>query len=79
VRRRRSAARLDRRGRSRRRRHRRRAHTQPFRAVVTADTNLKAALDGIVSSHTRVAMVVDADDRYLGMLTVDDLAEGIVA
>jgi osmoprotectant transport system ATP-binding protein len=52
---------------------------KPFRAVVTADTNLKAALDGIVSSHTRVAMVVDADDRYLGMLTVDDLAEGIVA
>jgi osmoprotectant transport system ATP-binding protein len=52
---------------------------KPFRAVVTADTNLKAALDGIVSSHTRVAMVVDADGRYLGMLTVDDLAEGIVA
>jgi osmoprotectant transport system ATP-binding protein len=52
---------------------------KPFRAVVTADTNLKAALDGIVSSQTRVAMVVDADGRYLGMLTVDDLAEGIVA
>jgi osmoprotectant transport system ATP-binding protein len=52
---------------------------KPFRAVVTADTNLKATLDGIVSSHTRVAMVVDADGRYLGMLTVDDLAEGIVA
>jgi osmoprotectant transport system ATP-binding protein len=52
---------------------------KPFRAVVTADTNLKAALDGIVSSHTRVAMAVDADGRYLGMLTVDDLAEGIVA
>ena len=50
-----------------------------FLAVVTADTNLKAALDGIVSSHTRVAMVVDADGRYLGMLTVDDLAAGIVA
>ncbi len=52
---------------------------KPFRAVVTADTHLKAALDGIVTSHTRVAMVVDADGRYLGMLTVDDLAEGIVA
>ncbi len=52
---------------------------KPFRAVVTAATNLKAALDGIVSSHTRVAMVVDADGRHLGMLTVDDLAEGIVA
>jgi osmoprotectant transport system ATP-binding protein len=52
---------------------------KPFRAVVTADTNLKATLDGIVSSRTRVAMVVDAEGRYLGMLTVDDLAEGIVA
>jgi osmoprotectant transport system ATP-binding protein len=52
---------------------------KPFRAVVTADTHLKAALDGIVTSHTRVAMVVDHDGRYLGMLTVDDLAEGIVA
>jgi osmoprotectant transport system ATP-binding protein len=52
---------------------------EPFLAVVTADTTLKAALDGIVTSHTRVAMAVDADGRYLGMLTVDDLAEGIVA
>ena len=52
---------------------------EPFRAVVTADTTLKAALDGIVTSRTRVAMAVDADGRYLGMLTVDDLAEGIVA
>jgi osmoprotectant transport system ATP-binding protein len=52
---------------------------EPFLAVVTADTTLKAALDGIVTSRTRVAMAVDADGRYLGMLTVDDLAEGIVA
>ena len=51
---------------------------EPFLAVVTADTTLKAALDGIVTSRTRVAMAVDADGRYLGMLTVDDLAEGIV-
>jgi osmoprotectant transport system ATP-binding protein len=51
----------------------------PFLAVVRADTTLKAALDGIVTSRTRVAMAVDADGRYLGMLTVDDLAEGIVA
>jgi osmoprotectant transport system ATP-binding protein len=52
---------------------------EPFLTVVTADTTLKAALDGIVTSRTRVAMAVDADGRYLGMLTVDDLAEGIVA
>jgi osmoprotectant transport system ATP-binding protein len=52
---------------------------RPFLAVVTADTTLKAALDGIVTSRTRVAMAVDDDGRYLGMLTVDDLAEGITA
>jgi osmoprotectant transport system ATP-binding protein len=59
------------------------APTRPFAAVVHPDTTLKAALDGIVTSRTRVAVVVDADGtgngdgHYLGMLTVDDLAEGI--
>jgi osmoprotectant transport system ATP-binding protein len=52
---------------------------RPFAAVVTADTTLKAALDGIVTSRTRVAVAVDGDGRYLGMLTVDDLAEGVTA
>jgi osmoprotectant transport system ATP-binding protein len=52
---------------------------KPFLSVVTADTTLKAALDGIVTSRTRVAMAVDDDGRYLGMLTVNDLAEGITA
>ncbi len=52
---------------------------RPFAAVVTADTTLKAALDGIVTSRTRVAVAVDGEGRYLGMLTVDDLAEGVTA
>ncbi|HEX8804583.1 MAG TPA: ABC transporter ATP-binding protein [Acidimicrobiales bacterium] len=50
---------------------------QPFRSVVRGGTTLKAALDLIVTSQTRVAMVVDDDDRYRGMLTVDELAEGL--
>jgi osmoprotectant transport system ATP-binding protein len=53
------------------------APRKPFRAVFRGDTSLKAALDGIVTSQTRVAVVVEDDDRYRGMLTVDDLAEGI--
>ncbi|MGH9213827.1 MAG: ABC transporter ATP-binding protein [Acidimicrobiales bacterium] len=54
------------------------APRQPFRAVFRRGTTLKAALDGIVTSQTRVAVVEDgADRRYLGMLTLDDLAEGI--
>jgi osmoprotectant transport system ATP-binding protein len=52
---------------------------RPFLSVVTPDTTLKAALDAVVTSRTRVAMAVDDDGRYLGMLTVDDLAEGVTA
>jgi osmoprotectant transport system ATP-binding protein len=55
--------------------------TRPFAAVVHPDTTLKAALDVIVTSRTRVAVVVEDEPgggrRYLGMLTLDDLAEGI--
>jgi osmoprotectant transport system ATP-binding protein len=50
---------------------------EPFAAVVDPDTTLKAALDQIVTSRTRVAVVVDAGGRYQGVLTVDDLAEGV--
>ena len=67
------------------------ATPRPFVAVVHPDTTLKNALDGIVTSRTRVAVVVapdgdtdatpadgsGADPRYLGMLTLDDLAEGV--
>ncbi len=50
---------------------------EPFAAVVDPDTTLKAALDQIVTSRTRVAVVVDAEGHYQGVLTVDDLAEGV--
>jgi osmoprotectant transport system ATP-binding protein len=55
------------------------AKCEPFAAVVRPATTLKAALDTIVTSRTRVAVVVDDDERYLGVLTVDDLAEGVTA
>jgi osmoprotectant transport system ATP-binding protein len=64
------------------------AEPRPFVAVVHPDTTLKNALDGIVTSRTRVAVVVEPEDgnvaedgptgrRYLGMLTLDNLAEGV--
>jgi CBS domain-containing protein len=64
------------------------AEPRPFVAVVNPDTTLKNALDGIVTSRTRVAVVVEPEDgevaddsrasrRYLGMLTLDNLAEGV--
>jgi CBS domain-containing protein len=48
-----------------------------FRAIVHPDTPLRQALDGIVTSRTRVAVVLDDEERYRGMLTVDQLAEGL--
>ena len=58
------------------------AMPRDFVAVVHPDTSLKNALDGIVTSRTRVAVVVESGDgsappRYLGMLTLDELAEGV--
>ena len=49
---------------------------EPFAAVVHPETSLKAALgDGHVLRE--VAVVVDSDGRYRGVLTLDDLAEGV--
>src|SRR6056297_3727882 len=53
------------------------APTRLFRAAVTTTTPLRQVLDGIVNSHTRVAVVLADDQRHLGMITIDDLAEGI--
>ena len=48
-----------------------------FRAAVRPDTALREALDRLVTSETRVAVVFDDDDRYLGMLTIDQISEGV--
>ena len=50
---------------------------RPFRSVVRGGTTLRAALDLIVTSQTRVAAVLDDDDHYKGMVTVNELAEGL--
>ena len=51
--------------------------TEPFRAWVRPDTPLREALDLIVDSSTRVAAVFDDEDRYLGMLTIGQIADGM--
>jgi osmoprotectant transport system ATP-binding protein len=53
------------------------AETEPFRAWVRRETPLREALDLIVDSRTRVAAVFDDDDRYLGMLTIEQIADGM--
>jgi osmoprotectant transport system ATP-binding protein len=47
-----------------------------FAAWVTPSTPLREALDTIVDSHTRVAVVLDGE-RYVGMVTIDDIAEAM--
>ena len=46
---------------------------QPFAAIVTSGSSLRQALDVIVSSRTNVAVVIEDDDRYRGVVTLDRL------
>jgi osmoprotectant transport system ATP-binding protein len=47
--------------------------TRDFRVMVDHATSLRGALDAIVTSRNQVAVVVD-DDRYRGMLFIEDVA-----
>jgi osmoprotectant transport system ATP-binding protein len=51
--------------------------TEPFRAWVRPSTELRQALDLIVDSRTRVAVVLDDDEQFLGMLTIEQIADGM--
>ena len=53
------------------------AGPRPFTNQLLLTTGLREALDQIVQSATRVAVVRDADDRYVGMVTIDDIAEAM--
>jgi len=50
---------------------------QRFMAAVAPGAPLRETLDAIVLSHTRVAVVVDDANRYLGMITIEQISEGI--
>jgi osmoprotectant transport system ATP-binding protein len=52
------------------------APRERFRAFVGLDTSLREALDAIVNSRTGVAVVLDGD-RYLGMVRLAQLSEGL--
>jgi osmoprotectant transport system ATP-binding protein len=53
------------------------APRQRFSAAVAPGAPLRETLDAIVLSQTNVAVVVDHDDRYLGMVMIDQISEGI--
>jgi osmoprotectant transport system ATP-binding protein len=48
-----------------------------FRSWCTPDTPVRQALDTLVTSRTRVAVVLDDDEHYLGMLTIEQISEGV--
>jgi osmoprotectant transport system ATP-binding protein len=49
----------------------------PFAVMVRPGDSLRHALDALVSSPTQVVLVVDADDRYLGLLDVGRIGKGL--
>jgi osmoprotectant transport system ATP-binding protein len=50
-----------------------------FSAYVNPKSSLRQALDSIVTSHTNVAVVLDDGQRYLGILTVEQISKEIIA
>jgi osmoprotectant transport system ATP-binding protein len=49
---------------------------KPFLVSLAPEDSLRRALDAVVTSHARVAVVVE-DGRYLGMLDLEQIAEEI--
>jgi osmoprotectant transport system ATP-binding protein len=54
------------------------AGPRPFSAYVTKESSLREALDSIVTSETRVAVVASEGQSYMGILTLERISEEIV-
>ena len=54
------------------------ARPRKFSAYVTARSSLRQALDSIVTSRTQVAVVVDREERYRGILTLERISAEIL-
>ena len=52
---------------------------RPFSAYVTAKSSLREALESIVTSRTRVAVVVTEGQRYRGVLSLERISREIVS
>ena len=50
---------------------------KPFLVSLRHGSSLREALNAVVTSHARVAVVVDDDGRYLGMLDLESIAREI--
>ncbi len=49
----------------------------PFRVMIAANESLRTAVDAIVTTRNQVAVVYD-DDRYLGMLFIEDVSRELL-
>jgi osmoprotectant transport system ATP-binding protein len=54
------------------------ARVRKFSAYVTAQSSLRHALDSIVTSRTQVAVVVDREERYRGILSLERISREII-
>ncbi len=54
------------------------ADVKRFAAYVTSGSSLRSALDAIVSNRTQVAVVVDEQERYRGILSLEAVAKEII-
>jgi osmoprotectant transport system ATP-binding protein len=54
------------------------AQPKKFSAYVTANSSLRHALDSIVTSRTQVAVVVDREEKYRGILTLERVSREII-
>jgi osmoprotectant transport system ATP-binding protein len=55
------------------------AEPRPFSAYVTSNSTLRQALDAIVTSRTRVAVVASEGQRYAGILTLERISKEIIS
>jgi len=55
------------------------AKPRPFSAYVTSNSTLRQALDAIVTSRTRVAVVASEGQRYSGILTLERISKEIIS
>jgi osmoprotectant transport system ATP-binding protein len=55
------------------------AEPRPFSAYVTSNSTLRQALDAIVTSRTRVAVVATEGQRYAGILTLERISKEIIS
>ncbi len=61
------------------RRHVREVPPRPFVATVRSHATLRQALDALVTSQARVAVVLGEDDRYEGILSLERISREIVS